>query len=409
MVLDILDGWFVTVGVHLYDTLIPIFRKARFFLLLPFTPILKVITDHALSRLGVTIGSSPKADLCILDKRFYARLWADQIFGLEEMFAEGWWTSGNLEVFYDKLFSLGDKHRWLFRLQISYWEGLFRWGVLNTGRDGTNFNAAREYELPVEFFKLLTDKEHMQHSCGIYVNGATTYADSQIEKFKLIASKLELKPGMTLLDLGCGFGGLSKFMADNYGVTVTGVTVCESMATQATNHCRGSKVTIKTQHWRRMEGKFDRISIIEMLEHVGKQNYDEFFTKIKSLLNPGGRILLQHYVVDPGIPHFFEFACKNHFGQTYVAALNEFVTYSTRSFRIANMQDFSLDLEQAGKHFMGMIEDNRPEMEALVGPKLVRALQITYAAALAATKFKGGQVYQTVLVGKDDQNRIPVQ
>ncbi|XP_021958818.1 cyclopropane-fatty-acyl-phospholipid synthase [Folsomia candida] len=214
---------------------------------------------------------------------------------------------------------------------------------------------------------------------------------------------------MTLLDVGCGFGGLAKFMADRYGVTAEGVTICESMSKVAQNHYIGSKVTIKHQHWREMEGKFDRITIIEMLEHVGKQNYDEFFRKIESLLKPGGRVLLQHYAVDPGTPHFTEFGCKYQFGQVYFPDFAEFVSPCSRYFRIANVQDFSLDAERCAHHFIDMIQDNWAELEALVGLKVVRALRATYAEALATVKARAVMIYQTVLVRKDDRTRVPVQ
>ncbi|OXA38684.1 Cyclopropane-fatty-acyl-phospholipid synthase [Folsomia candida] len=213
VILNTVEDIFVTVSVPLYDTIVPIFRKVRFFILLPFTPILKLITDHAFARIGVTLDSDMKShpDMVILDKRFYARLWSDQLIGLEEMYVDEWWKTENIQLLFDKIIT-----------------------------------------------------EHMQHSAGYYVNGATTYAASQVEKLKLIASKLELKAGMTLLDVGCGFGGLAKFMADRHGVSAVGVTICESMSKAARNHCIGSKVTIKHQHWREMEGKFDRITIIEM-------------------------------------------------------------------------------------------------------------------------------------------------
>ncbi|XP_021966514.1 cyclopropane-fatty-acyl-phospholipid synthase [Folsomia candida] len=411
VILNTVEDIFVTVSVPLYDTIVPIFRKVRFFILLPFTPILKLITDHAFARIGVTLDSDMKShpDMVILDKRFYARLWSDQLIGLEEMYVDEWWKTENIQLLFDKIITVIDKHRWFFKFHIAHWEGRFRWGFLNTGRAGHNFKAAEEYELPVEYFKLLTDKEHMQHSAGYYVNGATTYAASQVEKLKLIASKLELKAGMTLLDVGCGFGGLAKFMADRHGVSAVGVTICESMSKAARNHCIGSKVTIKHQHWREMEGKFDRITIIEMLEHVGKQNYDEFFRKIESLLKPGGRVLLQHYAMDPGTLHFTEFICKYQFGQVYFPDFAEFVSPCSRYFRISNVQDFSLDAEGCGHHFIGMIEDNRAELEALVGPRVVRALRTSYAEALANSKIRSVMIYQTVLVGKDDRTRVPVQ
>ncbi|XP_035711289.1 cyclopropane-fatty-acyl-phospholipid synthase-like [Folsomia candida] len=410
MILDTINQGFVTLVVFLWDTLIPIFRKIRFFILLPFTPILKPLTKHLFSCIDVKVDSDVKSrpDICILDDRFYARFWADQMIGYDEMYVEGWWTTENMTALYKKIMPFLSRRPWIVKVSISYWEGMLRWGVLNTGREGHNFSAPPEYDLPVEYFKLITDKAHMQHSSGYYAHGARSYAEAQVAKLHLIAAKLELKAGMTLLDLGCGFGGLAKFMADNYGVTVVGVTVCESMAKKSAEHCRGSKVTIKAQDWRRVEGKFDRITVIEMLEHVGKHNYDEFFGKIESLLKPGGRILLQHYFVKRGVPNFVEFFCKYQFGQVYFPDMHEFVEPCCRHLRFANTQDITLDADLTYQHYIDMLEANRDEMEAVAGPKVWRACRLTYATAGAMLTTRNLLVYHTVLVRRDDQTRVPL-
>ncbi|OXA49597.1 cyclopropane-fatty-acyl-phospholipid synthase [Folsomia candida] len=404
------DG-LITLFVYLFDTLIPIFRKIRFFILLPFTPILKPITDYLFASIGIKVSSEMKgshADICVLDKRFYARLWSDQELGFQEMYVEEWWTTENMDALYEKIVAFFEKNRWIAKAHIAYWEAQFRWALLNTGREGHNFSAPPEYDLPPAYFKLMTDKEHMQLSAGYYAYGATNYAEAQVGKLTLIAAKLGLKAGMTLLDLGCGYGGLSKFMADNYGVTVVGVTVCGTMAKQARKHCSGSNVTIKKHHWRKLGGKFDRITVIEMLEHVGKQNYDEFFRKIESLLNPGGQVLFQHYVTDHNVPHFSEFYCKYQFGQVYFPSFHEFVEPSSKYLRIANTQDLTIDASLTCQHYLDMVDNNRAEMEALVGPKVWRALRITYAIPFAHGKFGTLMIYQTVLVRKDEKSRVPL-
>lgn len=136
-------------AVYLFGVIIPIFRKIRYTLLLPFTPILIPITDYVLRRMRIKVDSEMKSnpDICVKDGRFYARVWSDQQLGFEEAYTEGWWTSDNLEQLYDKLFYFFGKHKWLAKVHIAYWEAAFRWGFLNTGREDCTHRISPEYEL----------------------------------------------------------------------------------------------------------------------------------------------------------------------------------------------------------------------------------------------------------------------
>lgn len=92
---------------------------------------------------------------------------------------------------------------------------------------------------------------------------------------------------MKVLDIGCGFGSLAKYMADNCGADVVAFTNSVGMGEEARNRCKGSNVKIQVCDWRDIQGKYDRISSIKMIEHVGGNNWTEFFKKLDSLLNEG--------------------------------------------------------------------------------------------------------------------------
>lgn len=116
----------------------------------------------------------------------------------------------------------------------------------------------------------------MMYSCGYWAN-ADNLEEAQTEKMKLIARKLDLKPGMRVLDLGCGWGTLCKYFAENYGVECVGVTVSKEGYEYAKRVCNGLPVQILLEDYRQMNQQFDRIYSIEMFEHVGFKNHKEFF------------------------------------------------------------------------------------------------------------------------------------
>jgi cyclopropane-fatty-acyl-phospholipid synthase len=133
--------------------------------------------------------------------------------------------------------------------------------------------------------------KRMNYSCG-YWQKATTLDEAQEAKLDLICTKLLLKPGMTVLDIGCGWGGFARWAAEKYAVKVLGITVSREQAKYASEYCRALDVKIALQDYRELKESFDRIVSIGMFEHVGPKNYTTFFKAVRRCLKPDGLFLL---------------------------------------------------------------------------------------------------------------------
>jgi len=131
----------------------------------------------------------------------------------------------------------------------------------------------------------------MAYSCG-YWRAASTLDEAQDAKHELIAHKIGLAPGMTVLDIGSGWGAFARFAAGRYGARVTGVTLSPAQAAFAREHCRGLPVAIHEQDYREIVGRFDRVVSIGMFEHVGPRNHRRFFEQAARCLKPHGLLLL---------------------------------------------------------------------------------------------------------------------
>jgi cyclopropane-fatty-acyl-phospholipid synthase len=130
----------------------------------------------------------------------------------------------------------------------------------------------------------------MAYSCAYWAD-AKNLNDAQLDKFELIAQKLQLKPGMRILDVGCGWGGFLRYVATHYGVTGVGISPADNQIAIARERNGRLPLEYIQQDYRDLTGSFDRIVSIGMMEHVGPKNYETFFDKCISLLKPDGMML----------------------------------------------------------------------------------------------------------------------
>ncbi len=155
---------------------------------------------------------------------------------------------------------------------------------------------AFHYNLSNEFYSLILEP-HMAYSSGYHSSPEQPLEQAQYDKLSLVCRKLGLEPGMTLLDVGCGWGSMALHAAEHFGATVTGVTIAAEQKKFIDERIRErgleDKVTIELRDYRDVVGEHDAVSSIEMGEHVGERNYAAYASVLHRSVKPGGRVLIQ--------------------------------------------------------------------------------------------------------------------
>lgn len=186
-------------------------------------------------------------------------------------------------------------------------------------------NVSHHYDLPSALYELFLDKDR-QYSCAYFPKGTESLEEAQIAKKRLITSKLCLSPGQNVLDIGCGWGGLSLHIAREKEVKVLGITLSEEQERYAT--ARAAKagvenVCFRLTDYRAVNETFDRIVSVGMFEHVGLPNYQNFFRKVNACLKDDG-VALFHTIGRLSGPGFTNpFIAKYIFPGGYAPALSE--------------------------------------------------------------------------------------
>lgn len=206
------------------------------------------------------------------------------------------------------------------------WQFLARSWIQRNTSSSAKANVAHHYDISDDLYRLMLD-EDMQYSCAYFEDPNMTLEEAQTAKKHHIARKLLIEPGMTVLDIGCGWGGMALTLAQDYGARVTGITLSENqLATaQARAETAGvaGQVTFRLMDYRDLTQTFDRIVSVGMLEHVGVPHYAEYFSQVGALLDPDG-IALIHSIgrISPPMSHS-AWIHKYIFPGGYVPSLSE--------------------------------------------------------------------------------------
>lgn len=249
----------------------------------------KEIVTELLSRADVQVGGNRPWDISVHNEAFYARVIKEGSLGLGESYMDGWWDCPSLDQFFFKIFSAHIDSREIFSWSMLM--GYLKAKFFNLQTKMGSLKVIQEhYQLGNDLFVKMLD-DLMAYSCGYWKRSATL-DEAQKAKFDLICRKLGFKPGMRVLDIGCGWGGFEKYAAETYGVQMVGVTLSENQAEYGRELCRGLPVEILIQDYRDVEGQFDRVLEIGMFEHVGAKNYRAFMELVNRVLKEDGMFML---------------------------------------------------------------------------------------------------------------------
>ncbi|MEN6557629.1 MAG: cyclopropane fatty acyl phospholipid synthase [Thermoguttaceae bacterium] len=344
-------------------------------------------------------------DLRVHQEAFFSRVLADGSLGLGESYMDGWWDCPRLdEFFYRILRARIDAHVESGSLLVDFLKAK----LFNGQRASRAFQIGRRhYDLGNSLFERMLDRR-LIYSCGYWADAATL-DEAQEAKLDLIARKLLLRPGLTVLDIGCGWGGTARFLAERYQVRVVGLTVSDEQARYGRKLCRGLPVEIRLQDYRDVEGRYDRILSVGMFEHVGAKNYGAFLRLVRSHLDDKGLFLLHtigknrpNFSVDPWIARYI-------FPNSMLPSASQVGRATEGHFVLEDWHNFGADYDTTLMAWFQNFDAHWPELQRWYDERFYRMWKYYLLSCAGAFRARRLQLWQMVLspTGVPDGYRAP--
>jgi cyclopropane-fatty-acyl-phospholipid synthase len=248
------------------------------------------VVEQLLRTADIEIDGPDPWDIEVHDERFFARVLAGGTLGFGEAYMDGWWDCEALDEMCSRAISARLDERFTYSPRNLL---AFAISLLTNRQSRRRARRVGEvhYDLGNDFFRAMLDP-WMQYSSAFFLEG-DDLATAQRRKLEMVCQRLDLHPGMRLLDVGCGWGGLAKYAAQNYGCSVTGLTISREQQQFAASWCDGLEVEIQLRDYRQIRGRFDCAVSVGMVEHVGFKNYRTYLRAIADSLGKDGLFLCQ--------------------------------------------------------------------------------------------------------------------
>jgi cyclopropane-fatty-acyl-phospholipid synthase len=288
-----------------------------------------------------------------------------------------------------------------------FWQYLYQ---RHTAKNDKRF-ISEPYDLGNDFYALWLDKD-MQYTCGYFKTPEDSIDVAQEQKREHICRKLRLKPGETLLDIGCGWGGMLIYAARHYGIRGLGVTLSKEQADESNRRIgkAGLQDQIRVEHadYRDLPKQglvFDKVVSVGCLEHVGKANHDLFFSIARQCLKPEGTFVL-HTIgkMKPG--QSMAFGNKHVFPGVYTATLAEIGRCLQKlNMRIQDVENLRLHYSYTAQRWLDAFETHADAIRAKYDEALVRMFRIYLSHGVALTRYGGNELYQLIITPGIDNER----
>jgi cyclopropane-fatty-acyl-phospholipid synthase len=342
---------------------------------------------------GVAIDGPNPWDIRVHNAAFFRRaLWKGSL-GVGESYMDGQWDCDRLDEMLFRVFRATAERK--FRSIHKFWLAA-QTHLVNRQSPRRAFRVAEHhYDIGDDLYARMLDAR-MIYSCG-YWQHAHDLESAQEAKLDLVCRKLRLEPGMSVLDIGCGWGGAAQFAAERYGVRVTGITVSKNQAAAAAERCKGLPVEIVLTDYRAVEGRFDRIYSIGMFEHVGVRNYRTYFEHARRLLVDDGLFLLHtiggnasQVASDPWIERYI-------FPNSLLPSMQQISSAIEHLFVMEDWHTFGPDYDRTLLAWHERFSTSWPEIASRYGDRFHRMWHFWLLSSAAAFRARRMQLWQILL------------
>lgn len=345
----------------------------------------------------ITIDGGRPWDIQVLEPRFYETVVLGGSLALGEAYMNGWWECKALDQFFFRLLR-NNIDRSICKILPELCKRTQAVIFNRQSRSRAYEVGEHHYDVGNDLFELMLDS-YMTYSCG-YWRDADNLDEAQRAKLDLICRKLDLQPGMRLLDIGCGWGSLALFAAQHYGVEVTGLTVSEEQLKFAQQRCKGLPVDVRLQDYRNVNGRYDAIASVGMFEHVGYKNYRTFMNVVRQLLEEDGLFLLHSigsnetvHTCDPWFDRYI-------FPNGMLPSIKQLGTAIERNFVMEDWQNFGVDYERTLLCWHSNFERHWNKLKASYSETFYRMWKYYLLSIAGGFRARYIQVWQIVLSPK---------
>jgi cyclopropane-fatty-acyl-phospholipid synthase len=349
-----------------------------------------------LSSADVSIGGSRPWDIQVHQDTFYPRILKGGSLGLGESYMDGWWDCDQLDEFFHRILRID------LESKFKAWQDTYatlRAKLINLQKPSRAFHVGQHhYNISNKLYRCMLDKR-LIYSCGLWEN-ANTLDQAQEAKLALISKKLNIQPGMRILDIGCGWGGTAQYIAERFQVNVVGITVSEEQKKYAKILCRGLPVEIHLQDYRNLTGTFDRILSVGMFEHVGYKNYASFMQVVHRCLKNGGLFLLQTIGsnlstsrTDPWIEAYI-------FPNSMLPSAKQINTATEGLFLLEDWHNFGQHYDKTLLHWFQNFHDNWDSLKADYSEQFYQMWKYYLLSCAGAFRAKKNQLWQILFLKK---------
>jgi cyclopropane-fatty-acyl-phospholipid synthase len=352
--------------------------------------------EDLLAGTDIKINGSRPWDIRVHDERFFQRVLGQGSLGAGESYMDGWWDCEQLDEMLTRVLRADiEQHLRSPRAVLLALTA----HLINMQSRRRAFEVGKQhYDLGDDLYERMLDAR-MIYTCAYWEN-MTSLDAAQEAKLDLVARKLGLKPGMRVLDIGCGWGGAAQFMAECYGASVTGVTVSQNQQRTAQQRCAGLPVEILLQDYRSVTGSFDAIYSLGMFEHVGVRNYRTHLTKARELVRPDGLFLLHtigsnrsSVATDPWIEKYI-------FPNGQLPSLAQIARAAEGLWVIEDFHSFGVNYDRTLMAWSENFERHWHEIAPRYGERFRRMWHFWLMASAANFRARKTQLWQIVLSPK---------
>ncbi|MEJ2140838.1 MAG: cyclopropane-fatty-acyl-phospholipid synthase [Gammaproteobacteria bacterium] len=293
------------------------------------------------------------------------------------------------------------------------WSKITRW--LSNRRIVNSLSASRDniyhhYDISNDFYKLWLDTEAMQYTCAYFPDPELTIEQAQVAKLHHVCRKLQLQPGDKVVEAGCGWGGLARFMAKHYGVTVKAYNISHAQVQYARQQAEKEGLSDKVEYieddYRNIKGKFDVFVSVGMLEHVGDKHYMVLGDVIQRCLKKDGRGLI-HSIGRVSPKPMNAWIERRIFPGAYPPSLQEMMNiFEPHNLEEQDVENLRLHYAKTLEHWLSRFEYNIDTIKEMLGEEFIRTWRLYLAGSIAAFTTGELQLFQ-ILFNRQGYNKLP--